>query len=124
MAMDHAAENVDPTKGENVVRIDLQDIYRANPKAFIAASAVIAAAFAFLVIEGISSSGSSSPSAKPAAAHGTTTSPGGGNDDGDGWGDDSRPELPPGVRHERSEFADRREARECDGPVGLGDGRA
>ena len=73
--MDHAAENVDPTKGENVVRIDLQDIYRANPKAFIAASAVIAAAFAFLVIKGVSSSGSSSPSAKPAAAHGTTTSP-------------------------------------------------
>ena len=73
--MDHAAENVDPTKGENVVRIDLQDIYRANPKAFIAASAVIAAAFAFLVIKGVSSGGSSGPSVKPAAAHSTTTSP-------------------------------------------------
>ena len=73
--MDHAAGNVDPIKGENVVRIDLQDIYRANPKAFIAASAVIAAAFAFLVIKGVSSSGSSSPSVKPPAAHGTTTSP-------------------------------------------------
>ena len=74
MAMDHAAKNVEPTKGENVVKIDLQGIYRANPKAFIAASAVIAAAFAFLVIKGVSSGGSSGPSVKPAAAHSTTTS--------------------------------------------------
>jgi hypothetical protein len=71
--MDRATENVDPTKGEKVVRFDLQDIYRANPKAFIAASALIAAAFAFLVIKGVSGSGSSSPGAKPAATHSTTT---------------------------------------------------
>jgi len=56
------------------VKIDLQGIYRANPKAFIAASAVIAAAFAFLVIKGVSSGGSSGPSVKPAAAQSTTTS--------------------------------------------------
>ena len=73
--MDHAAENVDPTKGDTRVRIDLQEIYRANPKAFIAASALIAAAFAFLVIKGVSCGGNSGPSAKPAAAHSTTTTP-------------------------------------------------
>jgi hypothetical protein len=72
--MDHLAENVAPTKGDGRVRIDLQDIYRANPKAFIAASAVIAAAFAFLVIKGVSSGGSGGTSPKPAGAHSRATS--------------------------------------------------
>jgi hypothetical protein len=74
VALDHAVENVE-RKGDSRVRIDLQDIYRANPKAFIAASALIAAAFAFLVIKGVSGSGSSSPGAKRAATHSTTTTP-------------------------------------------------
>lgn len=55
------------------MRIDLQDIYRANPKAFIAASAVIAAAFAFLVVKGVSSGGSSPAKGQPAARVTTTT---------------------------------------------------
>ncbi len=59
--------------GEITVRIDLQDIYRANPKAFIAASAVIAAAFAFLVVKGVSSGGGSSAKSQPAARVTATT---------------------------------------------------
>jgi hypothetical protein len=65
---------VEDSMGETTVRIDLQDIYRANPKAFIAASAVIAAAFAFLVVKGVSSGGSSSAKSQPAAHVTTTTS--------------------------------------------------
>ena len=44
VAMDHDGRERESNKGENLVKIDLQDLYRANPKAFIAASAVIAAA--------------------------------------------------------------------------------
>lgn len=73
--MDHAAGNVEPIKGDSTVRIDLQDIYRANPKAFIVACAVIVAAFGFLVVKGVSSGGSSRTTATSAARSTRTTSP-------------------------------------------------
>ena len=57
------------------MRIDLQDLYRANPKAFLALSAVIAAAFALLVVKGVSSTGSSPTKGKP-APRATSTSTG------------------------------------------------
>jgi hypothetical protein len=51
------------------VRIDLQGLYRANPKAFVAAGAVIGACFVVLLVKGIS--GTSSRQNTPAAQ--TTT---------------------------------------------------
>ena len=65
------------------MKFDLQDWWRANPKAFLAGAAVIAAAFAALVVSGVTGSNSSKHTTTRAAVttstttghHSTATSP-------------------------------------------------
>ncbi|MGP0051672.1 MAG: hypothetical protein ACLPZR_22890 [Solirubrobacteraceae bacterium] len=59
------------------MRIDLQYLYRANPKAFVAAGAVIAACFAVLIVKGLAgtSSGHAQLAAHTRPAATTSTRP-------------------------------------------------
>ena len=74
--MDQTAGDGEDSKGDITVRIDLQDLYRANPKAFLAVSAVIIAVVRVRGSQGGSRTGASSPTKGKPPAHSTSTSTG------------------------------------------------